>query len=453
MKSKITKKPDPQLDEDEDDVEVESGGPSISSASKSKVAVIAASSLLVTLVVYFFFVKGEEKPKESLEKVSVPEVATFTPSAPGDSPFALPEAKQEEAKTEGEKKAVSVEKPAAPDVPELPSLPQDSVLPDQIILPQNDETSKVEEKKDEQKALPNQPIEPKKEEPIPAPMQPQDPINQQQASQDPIQEVNSDLDPRFAPIIVFSAPAQGTPNRGVGYENNIVILNKSPIDQLAATQAGVSATFIKDRSSTIAQGKMLTAVLETAINTEVPGSVRAVVSRDVYGESGNGVLIPRGSRLFGSYSSNITQGQGRVEIAWTRLIRPDGVDLAINFNASDQFGRAGIVGTVDNRYGSIITNSILTSVLAVGGVAVAQKLLTNNNSSTTTTNPTQGTTTTTGSAANQAIYDVSKTITDTVSQIIGNTLDLSPIIRVPQGTKITIIVNSDISIPLMKAAR
>ena len=355
--------------------------------------------------------------------------------------------------TEDEKKAVAVEKPVAPEVPELPSLPQDSVLPDQIILPQNDENTKAEEKKDEQKNAPIQPVEPKKEEPIPAPIQPQEPINQQQASQNPIQEVNSDLDPRFAPIIVFSAPAQGTPNRGVGYENNIVMLNKSPIDQLAATQAGVTATFIKDRSSTIAQGKMLTAVLETAINTEVPGSVRAVVSRDVYGESGNGVLIPRGSRLFGSYSSNITQGQGRVEIAWTRLIRPDGVDLAINFNASDQFGRAGIVGTVDNRYGSIITNSILTSVLAVGGVAVAQKLLTNNNSSTTTTNPTQGTTTTTGSAANQAIYDVSKTITDTVSQIIGNTLDLSPIIRVPQGTKITIIVNSDISIPLTKVAR
>jgi len=465
MKSKITKKPDPELEQDEDDVEVEAGGPSIASSSKSKITIIAASSLLVTLVVYFFFFKdgGNDKKGELLEKVEVPTVAKFTPSKPGESSFVLPEITDQPQ--EGSEKTV-VEKPAAPAIPDLPSLPQDSILPDQIALPDKEEPVK-KEVKDENKAALDKVLEngktnkkddnsnsaetPKEEQKnnVDDNQQKNDTQQPQQAAEEPVQS-NPDLDPRFAPIIVFSAPSQGTPGRGVGYENNIVMLNQNPIDQLSASQTGVTATFIKDRSTTIAQGKMLTAVLETAINTEVPGSVRAIVSRDVYAESGNSVLIPRGSRLFGSYSSNITQGQGRVEISWTRLIRPDGVDLAVSFNAADQFGRAGISGDVDNRYGSIITNSILTSVLAVGGVAAAQKILTNNSASTTTTNPTQGTTTTTGSAANQAIYDVSKTITDTVSQIIGNTLDINPIIRVPQGTKITIIVNSDISIPLMK---
>jgi len=119
--------------------------------------------------------------------------------------------------------------------------------------------------------------------------------------------------------------------------------------------------------------------------------------------------------------------------------------LNINFSASDQFGRAGIPGDVDNRYSSVIANSLLTSVLTVGTVAAAQKLIGNNNqNSTTTVNQNQGITTTTTNATNQAIYDVTKTIIDTIGEIITNAMNLDPVIRIPQGTKITIIVNNDI---------
>jgi len=218
---------------------------------------------------------------------------------------------------------------------------------------------------------------------------------------------------------------------------------------LEKTKSTVVTTYIADRRHTIAQGKLLTAILETAINTEIPGFVRGIISRDVYGESGSDVLIPKGSRLFGTYSSKVARGQGRVEIAWTRLIRPDGVDLTISFNASDQFGRAGISGEVDNKYNATIANSLLTSILAVGATAAAQKLIGGTVDNTTTTNPTQGTTTTTGSATNQAIYDVSKTITGTVGKLIGDTIDVNPVIRVPQGTRVTVIVNADINIPSM----
>ena len=143
----------------------------------------------------------------------------------------------------------------------------------------------------------------------------------------------------------------------------------------------------------------------------------------------------------------IIKGQGRVNISWSRLIRPDGVDLAINFNASDQFGRSGVGGEVDNKYGPAIASSLLTSVLAVGGAIAAEQALGNNNTSTTTTNPSQGTTTTTGRPSAQVISDVSKTIVSTVGQVLGNTLDITPSIRVPQGTRITVIVNADMSLP------
>jgi type IV secretory pathway VirB10-like protein len=257
-----------------------------------------------------------------------------------------------------------------------------------------------------------------------------------------------ELNPRYAPIVVFSG-AGSAPALGVGYDKNIVKLKDDPFSKLQRTEPGVVATYIADRAHTIAQGKILTAVLETAIDTQVPGSVRAIVSRDVYAEAGNDVLIPRGSRLFGAYSSEITRGQGRVQIGWRRLIRPDGVDLAISFIAADQFGRSGIYGDVDNKYDVVIANSLLTSLLTIGGVAAAQALI-GDSATTTTTNPTQGSVTTTGNATNQALYDVSKTIMGTANQIIGNSLNANPVIRVPQGTRIAVIVNSDIVIPSMR---
>ena len=264
-----------------------------------------------------------------------------------------------------------------------------------------------------------------------------------------IEQPKKELNPRYAPIVVFSGGAGNAPALGLGYDKNIVQLKEDEISKLQKTQPGVTATYIADRAHTIAQGKILTAVLETAIDTQVPGSVRAVVSRDVYAEAGSEVLIPRGSRLFGAYSSQITRGQGRVQIGWKRLIRPDGVDLAISFIAADQFGRSGIYGDIDNKYDVVIANSLLSSLLTVGGVAAAQALI-GNNATTTTTNPSQGSVTTTGNASNQALYDVSKTIIGTANQIISNSLNSNPVIRVPQGTRIAVIVNSDIVIPSMR---
>jgi type IV secretion system protein VirB10 len=436
MKSKPKKRPNPDLEQDDEDVEVEDDGPEIAAGKKSKVTVLFASIVLSIVVVYLFFIK-DNAPKEDLVKVSVPEIANVARSDSGKSPFEI-EVPKDEAKTNVDILA----QPATPDLPTLPELPKDAIVPEKINL--------IEDKKQAEQQLPMQ-------------QQAGQQAGQQQAASNLRQEsaqnnsgqdaqVDKKLDPRYAPIVIFSGATEGgtVPSRGVGYENNIVTIKKNSIDDLQVTTTAVSATRISDLAHTIAQGKLLTAVLETAINTELPGSVRAVVSRDVFGEAGNEVLIPKGSRLFGSYSSKVSRGQARVEIGWTRLIRPDGVDMAINFNASDQFGRAGLVGDVDNKYNSLIANSIMTSVLAIGGVAAAQSILTGNSATTTTTNPTQGTTTSTGSATNQALYDVTKTIIDTVGQLISNTIDLNPVIRVPQGTKITVIVNSDITVPSIK---
>lgn len=424
MKSRISQQanntaPKKNLTIEHQDVEVDANGPDIGGGKNSKIAVMAASSVLITVVLYFIFFHGAPEKKEKLEEITKPTISTSKPATPEDLSDLVGEKKDD---------TVLLEKPAIPEIPKLPELPK----ADSGILPAFIDVPKDTSKTDQDKTLPTLPT-------TPTPIQPSS--TEQAAVQN---TAGPTVNPKTSPIIVVAGDAG--PGNSVGYENNIINLNKDPIDSLAKTQISIIPTMVADRTKVISQGKMLTAVLETAINTEMPGNVRAIVSRDVYGESGTNVLIPKGSRLYGAYSSQITRGQGRVEISWTRLIRPDGVDMNISFNAADQFGRSGIEGDVDNKYGPIITNSLLTSILAVGGAIAAEKLSGGGNI-TTTVNSQQGSSTTVGKASSQAIYDVSKTIIDTVGQVIGNTIDVRPVIRVPQGTRITIIVNADMELP------
>jgi type IV secretion system protein VirB10 len=123
--------------------------------------------------------------------------------------------------------------------------------------------------------------------------------------------------------------------------------------------------------TTVTQGATIPAVLETAINSDLPGYTRAVVSRDVLGFDGKNVLIPRGSRVIGQYRNALSLGQARVFIIWTRVIRPDGVTVQIGSPSEDALGRAGLTGDVDSHFFARFGGAILLSVLNGGIAAIA----------------------------------------------------------------------------------
>ncbi len=133
----------------------------------------------------------------------------------------------------------------------------------------------------------------------------------------------------------------------------------------------VSAGRLLNPSRTIPQGTVIPAVLETALDSTRAGGVRALVQRDISSFDGSRVLIPRGSRLYGEYESNLQAGQNRALVQWTRLIRPDGVTVALNSPSSDPLGRAGVRGRVDTKFLQRFGGAILQSVLDIGvGLAV-----------------------------------------------------------------------------------
>lgn len=142
-------------------------------------------------------------------------------------------------------------------------------------------------------------------------------------------------------------------------------------DQFALRVGGSSdvatAEPMSSPSNTIAQGTLIPAVLETAIDTDLPGYVRAVVSRDVKSFDGTKVLIPRSSRLVGQYKSGLSSGQTRAYVIWSRLIRPDGVSIALGSPAVDFSGASGLSGKVDSHFFKRFSSAVLLSV--VGGLS------------------------------------------------------------------------------------
>ncbi len=117
-----------------------------------------------------------------------------------------------------------------------------------------------------------------------------------------------------SPTIAFGGPSGAAETelaeRSFGEVTDFVLNGALPS---TVTQAEV----IANPSNTIIQGTMIQAVMETALDSSLPGQTRAMVSEDVYSVDGTRLLIPRGSRLIGRYRSGVDIAQRRVTIAGT----------------------------------------------------------------------------------------------------------------------------------------
>jgi len=205
-----------------------------------------------------------------------------------------------------------------------------------------------------------------------------------------------------------------------------------------------SATKLLNLDRTIAQGKIIEAVLESAINTDLPTPIRAIVSRDVYAESGRRVMIPKGSRMIGEYNTDVFRGQARVFIVWTRVLEPDGTDVAIGSPGIDSLGRAGVGAHVDNKFMNLFSTALLNTVLNIG-TAVAVNGVAHGNQTTTTASPNG--TTTTGSAGAIAAGSSIQQFSTATQGILQDLIDLRPTLTIDQGTRVNVFVNRDVYFP------
>lgn len=178
---------------------------------------------------------------------------------------------------------------------------------------------------------------------------------------------------------------------------------------------------LQNQESLVVQGTMIAGVMETALNSDLPGYARAIVTRDVLSFDGSQVLIPAGSRVIGEYNSGVAQGASRIFIVWNRLIRPDGVTVSLGSPAVDDLGRGGLGGRVNRHFVQRFGGAILLSVLGSGANLLTQSL--NHNST---------------------VIVSSNSEASSLGSAVARPNDIAPTITTPQGAAVQIFVARDL---------
>ncbi len=186
------------------------------------------------------------------------------------------------------------------------------------------------------------------------------------------------------------------------------------------------ARVIVNPANTVTQGTVIQASLETAIDSSLPGPIRAIVTQDVHSYDGSRILIPRGSRLIGRYSANVSIGQYRAMVAWERIMLPDDQTVAISAFGGDQIGRSGVTGRVHKRFGERFGSAALISLLTSGPTLVSRDI----------EEPT----------TREAASRVTQDLRDATGNVVSDYLSLPPVITVNQGARVTVLVDRDLEI-------
>jgi len=228
-----------------------------------------------------------------------------------------------------------------------------------------------------------------------------------------------------SPMIAFSGMGAGTDR-----ENSIEAARLDEDEafvRAGARPAPVTrAEVIVNPGNTVVQGTMIQAVTETALDSTLPGAIRAIVSEDVHSFDGTRVLIPRGARLVGRYRSDVALAQSRVMVAWDRIILPDNQTVEISAFGGDELGRTGTTGFVDTRFAQRFGSAALISLIGALPAAAAGQIE--------------------DEAAADIASDIGTDLRDSTQSVMQDYLAIRPVIHVDQGTRITVMVDRDLEI-------
>lgn len=191
-----------------------------------------------------------------------------------------------------------------------------------------------------------------------------------------------------------------------------------------ATLGGPAAASGEGASRLLLEGTLISGVLETAIQSDLPGSIRAIVSDDVWSADASQIVLPKGSRLIGRYESGLSQGQSRVLIAWTRVVTPDHRSIKLDARGVDGLGRSGSTGDVDQHFETKFEAAFMISVVSSIGSFSANAALPR-------------------AEFREALNAGSEAVTETANGALAEYLSIPPTIHVDQGTPINVFVSQD----------
>ncbi|WP_082473505.1 MULTISPECIES: TrbI/VirB10 family protein [Xanthomonas] len=189
---------------------------------------------------------------------------------------------------------------------------------------------------------------------------------------------NSPAGPTLAERRMASAGGSGATGSGGGspmsaeeYSNSILAgLNPASEGGAAGSEEGseadkqkvTSAQFIRHPDALLVRGTYLRCILETRVITDIPGFTSCLITEPVYSINGRTLLLPKGSKIYGSYSGGPT-GR-RVSVIWDRITTPTGIDVSMSSPGIDGLGGAGHPGQYDAHWGQRLSSALMISLLA-----------------------------------------------------------------------------------------
>jgi type IV secretion system protein TrbI len=184
-------------------------------------------------------------------------------------------------------------------------------------------------------------------------------------------------------------------------------------------------------SYVVQAGNVIPASLITGIRSDLPGQITAQVTENVYDSpTGRFVLVPQGTRLIGVYDSQVSFGQSRVLLVWTRLIMPSGRSIVLERQpGADTAGYAGLEDEVDNHWGALFKAALLSTLLGVGSeLGAGSDSGTGNN----------------GGLIQALRLGASDSLNQTGQKVVQRNLNIQPTLTIRPGFPVRVIVNRDL---------
>lgn len=194
----------------------------------------------------------------------------------------------------------------------------------------------------------------------------------------------------------------------------------------------VRAQTLPTRRLLLPKGAFVDCTLETALDSSLPGMTTCITAYDIFGADGQVVLLERGSKLVGETRGEAKRGQGRVFVLWNEARTPNGVVVQLASPGTDELGRSGLPGFVDNHFWDRFGAAILISVIdgTIQGIASSQR-----------------------SGSGDSIVISPRGTNDVLTEVLRNTINIPPTIVKNQGERIQILVARDVDFRSVYALR
>ncbi len=130
-----------------------------------------------------------------------------------------------------------------------------------------------------------------------------------------------------------------------------------------APQGEASAKPLYRPDTLLLRGTYIRCVLQSRVVSDLPGFTSCIVTEPVYSVTGRRLLLPRGSKVSGSYERDAVVGD-RVAVVWDRITTPTGIDVNMRSPGVDMLGAAGNPGHYSAHWGQRTGSALLISLLS-----------------------------------------------------------------------------------------